>query len=315
MNKQLDIVAVGHALVDIRIIVDKLPGPDEEADIREESRGAGGSAVNVAIDAARLGGRSGIVAKIGFDQFGRIVYEELWRNKVDLRGLRISPQGETGFSIVVITRSGDIAIYGHKGVADDLEPGEVDADLISDAKTVHIASLRLDTSIRAAQLARQVNAIVSWDPGRRLAQLGLERLSPLLRYVDVVFLNQIEAKAMTGREPLEAAKAIARHGPRHVVVKMGEKGALYYGVEGQKHIEPYPAPRVVDTTGAGDAFAAATLLRIAQGADILKALQYASLVAALKVSRLGSHNVPSEKEVKNMLENSGQSLTTSRYTR
>ena len=302
MNKQLDVVAVGHALVDIRIIVDRLPGPDEEAAIREESRGAGGSAVNVAIDAARLGGRSGIVAKIGFDQFGRIVYEELWRNKVDLRGLRISAQGETGFSIVVITRGGDIAIYGHKGVADDLEPGEVDADLISDAKTVHIASLRLDTSIKAAQLAKQSNAIVSWDPGRRLAQLGLEKLSPLLHYVDIVFLNQIEAKAMTGKEPLEAAKTISGYGPSHVVVKMGEKGALYYGAEGQKHIEPYPAPRVVDTTGAGDAFAAATLLKIAKGENILEALQYASLVAALKVSRLGSHNVPVEREIKNILE-------------
>ncbi len=301
MNKQLDVVAVGHALVDIRIIVDKFPGPDEEAEIKEESRGAGGSAVNVAIDVARLGGSSGIVAKIGFDQFGRIVYEELWRNKVDLRGLRISPKGETGFSIVVITQSGDIAIYGHKGVADNLEPGEVDTDLISDAKTVHIASLRLDTSIKAAQLAKQSNAIVSWDPGRRLAQLGLEKLSPLLRYVDIVFLNQVEAKAMTGKEPLEAAKTIAKHGPGHVVVKMGEKGALYYGTRGQKHIEPYPAPRVVDTTGAGDAFAAATLLKVAQGTDILEALQYASLVAALKVSRLGSHSVPREKEIKDII--------------
>ena len=123
----------------------------------------------------------------------------------------------------------------------------------------------------------------------------------MLRYVDIVFLNQVEAKAMTGKEPLEAAKTIAKHGPGHVVVKMGEKGALYYGTRGQKHIEPYPAPRVVDTTGAGDAFAAATLLKVAQGTDILEALQYASLVAALKVSRLGSHSVPREKEIKDII--------------
>lgn len=293
----LDVVAVGHALVDIRIIVDKFPGPDEEAEIREESRGSGGSAVNVAIDVSRLDGRSGIIAKIGFDSFGRIVFDELWRNRVDVRGLRISPEGSTGFSLVVITRDGDIAIYGSKGVADDLRPEELDIELISNTRSIHIASLRLDTSLVAAKHARERGVLVSWDPGRRLSKLGLQRVSKLLSFVDIVFLNSEEAYALTGQDPLNAAKLIASRGPRHVVVKMGKEGALYYGDEGIRRIPAHRPERVVDTTGAGDAFAAATLLKLVRGASIYEALSYGSLIAALKVSRLGSHNIPGKEDI------------------
>jgi ribokinase len=303
MTKRLDVVTVGHALVDIRIVVDRLPGPDEEAGIREEVRGAGGSAVNVSIDVSRLGGSSGVLAKIAFDSFGRIVFEELWKSKVDMRGLRINPGGSTGFSIVAISKDGDIAIYGSKGVAEELEPSEVDRDLLADAKTVHIASLRLDTSIEAARIAKSYGALVSWDPGRRLSQLGLENLKELLEYVDIVFLNKLEAKAMTRREPREAAELILSHGPRWVVVKMGGEGAILFGENDSKLIPAFKPPRVLDETGAGDAFAAATLLQLSKEQDIVNALKYAACVASLKVSRLGSHNIPDYREVEEFLRN------------
>ncbi|MCE4606258.1 MAG: carbohydrate kinase family protein [Desulfurococcales archaeon] len=297
MTKKLDVVTVGHALVDIRIVVDRLPGPDEEAAIREEVRGAGGSAVNVSIDVSKLGGTSGIIAKISFDSFGRIVFEELWKSKVDIRGLRISPSGSTGFSIVAISNLGDITIYGSKGVAETLEPRELDKELISDAKTIHIASLRLDTSMEAAKTAKLAGAIVSWDPGRRLARQGVNKLGDLLQYVDIVFLNKLEAEAMTGHDPAIAAKIIKSHGPRWVVVKLGSQGSLLYGPEGSKKIPAYKPPRVLDETGAGDAFAAATLLKLVETEDIVEALNYASCVAGLKVSRLGSHNIPDYNEM------------------
>ncbi|MEB3756238.1 MAG: carbohydrate kinase family protein [Desulfurococcales archaeon] len=301
MTRKLDVVTVGHALVDIRIVVDKLPGPDEEATIREEVRGAGGSAVNVSIDVSRLGGTSGIIAKISFDSFGRIVFEELWKSKVDIRGLRISPIGSTGFSIVAISKTGDITIYGSKGVAETLDPKELDKELISDAKTVHIASLRLDTSIEAANIAKSAGAIVSWDPGRRQAKLGINKLIDLLKHVDIVFLNQLEAKAMTGHDPDIAAKIIKSYGPKWVIIKLGSKGSLLYGPKGSRKIPAYKPTRVIDETGAGDAFAAATLLKLVETEDIIEALNYASCVAGIKVSRLGSHNIPDHSEMTQLL--------------
>ena len=305
MAPGLDVVAAGHALVDVRMVVDRFPGPDEEASIREEERGAGGSAVNVAIDVARLGGRSGVVAKIAFDDFGRVVFEELWRSRVDLRGLRIAARGRTGFSIVVVSAgTGEVSLCGFKGVAEELSPGEVDRELVAEAAALHVASLRLDTSIAAAGAAREAGRLVSWDPGRRLASLGLRGARELLRLVDVVFVNRVEARLLTGTgDPLEAAERIAAEGPRIVVVKLGAEGALLLdsGRGTAYRVPAYRPGRVVDTTGAGDAFAAAMLLRLVRGSSVVEALRYAAVAAGLKVSRLGAHSVPEAGAVEEAL--------------
>ena len=299
----LDLVAIGHALVDIRFIVSGFPGPDQETEILEEARGSGGSAVNVAIDAAKLGGKSGIISKIGFDPFGKIIFEELWNEGIDVRGVRISPTGSTGFSIVTIDTRGEIILYSCKGVAESLEPQEIPSDVIRDSKSIHIASLRLDTSLRSAQIARESGILTSWDPGRKMAKMGLDKASPLLEYIDVVFLNRLEAKLMTGKEPAEAAKLIASRGPKWVIVKLGGEGALLYDNGKLHRIPPYTPPRIIDTTGAGDAFAAATLIKIIKGYDVLEAVNYAAAVAALKISRLGSHNLPSLNEIEEFIRN------------
>jgi ribokinase len=299
LTRTLDVVAVGHALVDLRARVSRLAGPDEEGEILEETRGAGGSAANVAIDASLLGGSSGVVAKIGFDAFGRLVYEELWQARVDVSGLVISPDHPTGFSFVAIAPGGEIAIYSHKGAAEALEPSELPASILRRARAVHIASLRLDTSLEAARIAREAGALVSWDPGRRLAGEGLGRLKPILGLADVVLLNSREAQAMTGLgDPAGAARLIARHGPGLVVVKLGPRGSLAYDRRRDRliRVPAFRPPRVVDETGAGDAYAAATLLALTRGWSIEDSLRYASAVAALKVSRLGSHSVPTHEE-------------------
>ncbi len=298
--RECEVTAIGHGLVDIRLRVNRFPGPDEEAVILEEERGAGGSAVNVAIDVSILGGESAALVKIGFDSFGRLVYDELWRYNVSLEGVRISARERTGFSIVVIDKEGSIAIYGYKGAAEKLEPHEVDIPVIEKTRALHIASLRLDTSLRAAALARENNAIVAWDPGRRLASLGIEGTRDLLRLTDIVFANMREAMllANTG-DPVEAAKRISRVGPAVVVVKLGADGALLYDKEHDRIIRKpaYKPERVIDTTGAGDAFASGFLLAVARGYSLEEALLSGLYVACKKIERLGSHSLPEGLEI------------------
>ncbi len=95
---------------------------------------------------------------------------------------------------------------------------------------------------------------------------------------------------------------IRNYGPRWVVVKLGAQGSLLYGPGGPREIPAYKPPQVIDETGAGDAFAAATLYRLARSDDIVDALKFASLVAGLKVSRLGSHNIPEASEIKQWVQ-------------
>jgi len=111
---------------------------------------------------------------MGFDSFGKIVYEELWRSRVDLRGLRMSHSKPTESSILVIDSQGSIAVYSSKGAAEELSLQEMNEDVIGEAKAVHIASINPEVAVRTATLARSYGALVSWDPGRRMAGLGVE---------------------------------------------------------------------------------------------------------------------------------------------
>jgi ribokinase len=295
---KLDIIAVGHGLVDIRFIVDRFPGPDEEAGITRQVRSVGGSAANVALDTVKLGGKAGVILKVGLDGFGRMIIDELMREKVDVSGVKVC-LGESGFTIVVIDGAGRIIMYGFKGAAERLEPHEIDETIISRGRFLHIASLREDTSLRAAELAKKHGLTVSWDPGRRLALKGLDAFRDLLRNVDIVLVNRFEAKSLTGiDDPGEAAARIMATGPSIVVVKKGGEG-VYVRSRGGEEIDlpAFPVPRVVDTTGAGDAFAAGLLLGLGRGYNLRKAVVYANAVAALKTARLGSHSVPSHEEV------------------
>ena len=300
MSKAYDLVAVGHALVDIRIVVERFPGPDEEAVVVSQVWGGGGSAVNVSIDGSRLGLKTAIIAKIGFDSFGRIVVDELLREGVDITGLRVSSKGQTGFTIVVIDKSGNILMYGFKGVAEELEPQDIVDDIIANTKFVHIASLRVDTSIKVAEIAKRNGVKVSWDPGRVLALKGLKSLEKLIQLVDIVTLNNKEAAALTGLKPeeyREAAKIIKSLGPELVAVKLGPRGVYALGNNIDEEIPAVKVDKVVDTTGAGDAFAAGLIAGILRGYTIKKALLYANAVAALKITKLGSHEAPTHQKV------------------
>jgi ribokinase len=300
MDSRYDLVTVGHALVDIRIVVDRFPAPDEEAVVLSQTWGAGGSAVNTAIDGSRLGLRTAVIAKIGFDSFGRIIVDELLREGVDISGLRVSSTGRTGFTIVVIDRDGNIVMYGFKGVAEELDPSEVDNEIISTARYVHIASLRLDTSLKVAEIARKASAKISWDPGRVLAKKGLKELEKMIKSVDIVLVNKVEASAITGLDIdkyRESAKILKDLGPELVVVKLGSRGVYAFGDGVDEEVPAVKVDRVVDTTGAGDAFAAGLIAGILRGYSLRKALLYANAVAALKITKLGSHEAPTHKEV------------------
>ena len=300
------LVAVGHVLIDLRFMVDRFPEPDEEAVILSESRGVGGSAANVAIAARRLGVESYVIAKIGLDSFARVAVDNLLKEKVDISGLRISPTHPTGFSVVVRDSQGRILIYGFKGAAEKLEPGEIDPSILGKADYIHIASLKLSTTLHVVKTARSLGVKISWDPGRVLASKGLRELGDIVRKVDIVLANEREARLMTGEADYRsAASRIIGLGPMLVIIKRGEKGVYAVGRSMELEIPAYPPEKVVDTTGAGDTFAAGLLSSIMRGYSLEDSIRYAAVAAAIKVSRLGSHAAPTDREVEEYMARHG----------
>ena len=295
-SKTIDITSVGHALMDLRFIVEKFASPDEEADILEQSTGPGGSAVNVALNVRKLGGNSAILTKVGLDTFGRSIVEDLMKSKVDISGLKIC-FGETGFSIVMIDQSGNISIYGYKGCAEKLEPKDIDSEVISKSKVIHIASLRPDTSIKASIVAKENESLVSWDPGRRLSMRGLKELRGLIKLVDIIMLNEQECKNLTGLDnPEKCSQTLKTIGPENVIVKMGPKGIYANTNDFVGYMPAFKVKEIRDSTGSGDAFAAAYLLSLTRGMKTVESLEFAQAVAALKVTRLGANAIPTQEE-------------------
>ncbi|MCX8182714.1 MAG: carbohydrate kinase family protein [Candidatus Methanomethyliaceae archaeon] len=295
------VLAVGHILVDIKVRVKEFSDKDELSPIKEVCYGVGGSAANVAIGVKRLGGEEGLLGKVGMDSFGRIAIDELMKERVSLEWIKIEPRCETGFTIVIINKDGDLEMYGTKGASEALTPEEVSAVKMDGYDFVHIASLRADSSLAAAKLAKEAGATVTFDPGRELINKGMRHLSPMLKHADILLLNMREAGVLTGcQAPENAADSLLKAGAKGVIIKLGGEG-VYYKIEGKEGRVPAFKVKAIDTTGAGDAFASGFLIRMGEGEGPDESIRFGNAVAAMKVTKLGSHEIPVRNEVEEFI--------------
>lgn len=259
------IVSLGDLLLDVivRLSQPLAEGADADAVTR---LGPGGQAANVAAWAAALGGEARFVGKTADDEAGRTARAALARYGVDVRGPVV--EGRTGTIVSLVDVAGERTMASDRGVSPDLRADELVEGWLLD-ETLHLPVYSLvrepiaTAALRAAELAEFVSvdlsswsAIRDFGPGRLRERL--EALDP-----DVVFANEAEEEAIGGRV-----------GSAMWIVKLGARGAL---VDGE--VLPALPADVVDTTGAGDAFAAGWLVG---GAEL--ALE----AAARCVAQLGS---------------------------
>ena len=295
------IFSVGHILVDMRVKVNELIGSDQFNEIQEVSYGIGGSAANVAIGFTRLGGACTLVGKIGIDDFGRMTLDELMKEKISIDHVKTDLRERTGFTIVIIDKKGEISMYGSKGASESLEPEDVTDIKVRGCKYVHIASLRMDTAIATADLSKRNGLFVTFDPGRELVSRGIQYILPIFRYMDLLLLNRKEASALTGSEtPEKATSSLKKSGAKNVIVKLGGRGVYFLTDESEGIIPAYKID-AIDTTGAGDAFVTGLLMSLGKGYNLKESITYANAVAAMKATKLGSHTIPTQKEVDEFL--------------
>jgi sugar/nucleoside kinase (ribokinase family) len=240
------VCALGDLLLDVIV---RLEGPiADDTDTYGRTRvGAGGQAANVCAWIAALGGDARFLGKRATDAAGRIVAEELTGLGVELAG----PQVEAGTGTVVslATPDGRRAMLSDRGVAPSFAPDELRAAWLADCDWLHVPGYSLavdplsETALAAARLAPRVSLDLSSTAA--VAAVGVERFRALAARLEpeTVFATEAEA-ALVG--PLDGAR---------LVLKRGARGCT---VDGRSY-EPPPAD-VVDTTGAGDAFAAGFLL-------------------------------------------------------
>lgn len=289
------VVTAGHINWDVTLGVDALPEPDGEARITSQRRSGGGSAANVSAALARLDVSTGLVGSVGSDEHGLLVRRELANNGVDCTHVLEIAGVETTTKYLIVDERGEVMVLGNEGANETIAPDDIDPEYVQAADHLHLTSQRPDTAAELARIATEADVSVSFDPGRRLGERDFSRA---LAYSDVVFLNDREAATILDRDLEHPSSEL--HG-RVVVIKHGRNGAR---VDTTKGVYTHPGFGVesVDSTGAGDAFAAGFITTLLDSADYEQALEYANACGALTSMASGARTAPTSERVEAFLD-------------
>ncbi len=299
----LDVVAIGNANVDIIMYVDKVPEEDEAIEAYDSIISAGGSASNYAVALARLGMKSGFIGRIGKDSFGEFIKKEFEKEGVDISNLIVDNEHPTGKVFIIVTRNGVRRMIAYRGANAYMSREDIDEKYVSKAKVVHVASIRKKLAEAIAEIASKYGITFSYDPGSIVCHYSIEELRPIFSHVKILYLNLRELECLTKVKDPESASKLLQYGPKLIVIKMGSKGSYLVLSEARIRVPPYKPRKVVDTTGAGDVFAAALTASLLKGYSLWDSALFASVAAGIKVERKGARNgIPCEHEVLEIFE-------------
>jgi sugar/nucleoside kinase (ribokinase family) len=308
-----DVYGVGNSLVDIQAQVSDatlagLEFPKGSMTLVDEAtqqrvlstlhgvpihRCAGGSAANTIMGIADLGGKSAYAGKVGADEIGRFCLEDMRRLGVSIE---VPPAtGQTGTCVILITPDAQRTMLTHLGVSSTLGPADIDENAIRGAKYVYIegylfaGSSTREAALRAIALAKSSGVKVAFtvsDPFL-IAQFRDEFWELIRGPVDLLFCNLEEARSLTGmRDPIECAREIHRNA-QNVALTLGGDGSILMHEGTAIPIEGVPV-QAIDTTGAGDMYAAGLLYGVTAGLPWKNAGRLASHAAARIVSQMGA---------------------------
>jgi len=284
------IVVLGDVMVDVvvRLSEPLARGSDAPAEIRFHG---GGSAANTAAWLAAAGAEPVLVGVVGDDERGREARAGLVAAGVDAR-LVVDPEFPTGTCLVLVGPDGERTMAPDAGANDALLPGDLVPELLGEGGHLHVSGYSLlragsrGAAIDAVRRAARAGMTVSVDPSSS-ALLSAEFLD-WADGADLLLPNASEAHALTGAsDPERAARSLAeRFG--EVVVTLGPGGALWTDGDAVLRAAAAPVSEVVDSTGAGDAFAAGLLAARVAGMSTAEALAAGCRLAARAVTQGGA---------------------------
>lgn len=307
----VDVIAIGELLIDI--IADSPGIPLEEQTTFR--RFAGGAPANFAVGVRRLGLSSGVITKVGEDFFGKFLLNTLKNEKVDISQIKTTKEYKTALAFVGLdeNRSPSFSFYRSPCADIMLTKEEIDENYFKSAKllmcgTVSMADEPARSAIfKAIELAKKNGLKIACDPNLREDLWHFkdpkEHIFKILKDIDIFLPSISEAEFITGVKGEKAFEAILDLGPSIVSVTHGAEGSTIL-TKDEKFSAPSFKVEVVDTTGAGDAYAAGLVVGLLTGMPLERIPYFGNAVSALKITKKGAMNVPTREEVeKFMLQN------------
>ena len=308
-----DVLAIGNAIVDVLShcddeLVDRLGLEKGTMTLVDGERAAtvydtmgpgvevsGGSAANTAAGVASLGGLAAFVGKVADDELGRIFTHDLRATGVDFSTKAAVSEVGTARCLILVTPEGERTMSTFLGVAANLEAGDVDEALMASARIVYVEGYLVGVPGAEAALARTIAlarstgttlALTLSDP--LWARLHREGFNELLPGVDILLANEEEALTLSGERDLEAAMSQLAVSCSVVAVTRGARGAMATDGKDTVAVAADPVDQVVDTTGAGDLFAAGFLFGQARGLPLETCARLGALASAEVISHMGA---------------------------
>lgn len=265
------------------------PQPGTEAFAREFHREVGGGAAISACGLAKLGSRTAVLGVVGHDS-GEWVANRMKSIGVSTSQLRFDPVEPTGVTVAIST-SEDRTFLTYHGANRCFQPMLAEAAAsggLANARHVHLAwAPGLDTAAELIAAIRAQGCSISLDVGWHEDWLADPRAIALLPTIDILFLNEVEARRMTGEDDRERILHwLASAGARRVALKLGPDGAALLWDGGIMSVKPYPV-KPIDTTGAGDCFDAGFLHFWLQGESSLACLRAGNFSGAASTEAYG----------------------------
>lgn len=286
------IAVIGSNMVDLITYIDRMPAQGETLEAPGFALGCGGKGANQAVAAAKLGAQVLMLTKVGDDMFADNTLANFQRFGIDTRYVQRVPGVSSGVAPIFVQADSHNSILIVKGANAHLAPADIDAAapaLRECSLIVLQLEINVETVYHAIEFGREHNIPVLLNPAPALAGLSRQHLAQL----DFLVPNESELALISGQtvdspqSALNAAKTLVASGIRHVIVTLGQQGALYVGEEGEFQI-PGLHVNARDTTGAGDAFIGCFIHHWSRDRDLRAAMTQAVAYSACSVTGLGT---------------------------
>jgi sugar/nucleoside kinase (ribokinase family) len=323
-DAKYDVLGIGNAIFDVLVrtdegflarhgmtkgsmmLIDEARAAAIYRDMGPATEMSGGSAANTIVGIASLGARAAYVGKVKDDQIGRLYTHDIRAAGVAFETAPASDGPATGCCYVLVTGDGERTMNTYLGAAQDLTVADIDASEIAAARVIYLEGYLWDPKnakdafVKASQIAHQ--------SGREVA-LTLSDAFCVDRYraeflelmrggtVDVVFANEAELHSLYQTSDFDGALGQLRKDAKLGVVTRSEKGCVVASREGVIAVPAFPIETIVDTTGAGDLFAAGFLFGLVRGAGHENAGRLGALAAAEVIQHIGARPQVSLKEL------------------
>lgn len=319
MSKSLDLIGIGNAIVDVltqteesfiqanqinkgsMTLVEESQAEELYAKMGPAIEISGGSAANTIAAFASMGGCCGFIGKVADDQLGHVFRHDIQAAGAIYNTAPLTDGLPTARCMIMVTPDAERTMCTFLGASVWITPGDIKRDFIQSAKAIYLEGYLFDKPqakkafMKAAELAREsgTKVVLSLSDPFCVLRHREEFLDLIENHVDILFANEEELKILFQTKALDEAVLEIKNKCEFAVITRGAEGALIIQGEERHDIPAEKVEDVVDTTGAGDLFAAGFLFGYTRGEDMKTCGRYGSIAAAAVIQHMGAR--PQEK--------------------